>query len=287
MDPTRPTGPPARELARAWLLSTAAVAALAALWLASTQVRAIRAHSPWADDPYDAVLSVASLVLPFVWAVTTARLLRWSPAPAAPPAAVRTLTRGIGVMLALVWAPVVATVASLAAYARGDAWGPWLGWLEALVAVTGALALVATVDLAMARRRLRAPGGALAPGWSGTPAEPDALDDISALLETAGRSVAPSSRRLGRLLSTAGATVAAVASAAWGPRRHRVAWCMGLALGFGAALAAWHGLAEGVPARWTGGLAVSAVFTVVGAAIVVVSYACLGTYLRLIRPERR
>jgi len=28
-------------------------------------------------------------------------------------------------------------------------------------------------------------------------------------------------------------------------------------------------------------------FASIGAAIVVVSYACLGTYLRLIRPERR
>src|SRR5947207_14713067 len=60
MDPIRPAAPPrARALTRAWALSTAAVAALAALWVVSTQLPAIRAHSPWAIDPYDAVLSVA------------------------------------------------------------------------------------------------------------------------------------------------------------------------------------------------------------------------------------
>ncbi len=285
------TRSPAHALTRAWVLSTAAAAALAALWVASTQLPTVRAHSPWSDDPYDAVLSVASLVLPFVWAVTTVRLLRWRSAAAAaaviPPATVRTIVRGIGVVLALVWAPVVAGVAALALHARHDAWGPRLGWLEGRVALTGVLALVASVDMARTRTRLRSLAPAPRRAWGAAPAEPDALDDVAGLLQTAGRSLARWSRRIGGLLAWGGTTVAAVAASRWGPRRHRLAWCLALALGFGAALAAWHGIAEGASAHWSTQLLVGAVFASAGAAIVVVSYACLGTYLRLIRPEPR
>jgi hypothetical protein len=285
-------GPRAAALVRAWLLSTAAVASFAILWLASTQVRAVRAHSPWSDDPYDAVLSVASLVLPFVWAVTTVRLLRWRAAPILPVAAARTIVRGVGVVLALVWAPELACVVALALRARHGAWGPWLGWLQALVALTGLAGLVAGVDLVRTSARLRSPGGEPRAGWGAAddhqadqPAEPDALDDLAVLLETTGRSLARSNEGGGRLLASVGTAVATVASARWGPRRHRVAWCLALGLGFGVMLAAWHGIAEGAPDHWPTALLVGAVFASVGAAIVVVSYACLGTYLRLIRPE--
>ena len=45
------------------------------------------------------------------------------------------------------------------------------------------------------------------------------------------------------------------------------------------------GIAEAAPDHWPTALLVDAMFASIGAAIVVVSYACLGTYLRLIRPE--
>jgi hypothetical protein len=273
-------------LTRAWMLSTWSVASFAALFVVSTQLHGVRAHSPWADDPYDAVLSVAGLVLPFVWAVTSARLLRRRAASAIPAAAARTILRGAGVVLLLVWASSGACLAALTLHARHDAWGPWLGWLVALVAATGLSALVATAELARTARRLRPAGLA---GGSGRPwaAEPDAIDDVAALLDTAGRSLARISSRLGRLLAFAGTALATVGSSRWGPRRHRITWCLGLALSFGAALAAWHGIAEGVPPTGPTAILVGAVFTSAGAVIVVVSYACLGTYLRLIRPERR
>ena len=63
------------------------------------------------------------------------------------------------------------------------------------------------------------------------------------------------------------------------------AWCLALGLGFGFALAAWHGIAEAAPDHWPTALLVDAMFASIGVTIVVVSYACLGTYLRPIRPE--
>ena len=46
--------------------SAGAVAAFALLWLLSTQASWIRAWSPFAEDPWDAVMTYAAIFLPFV-----------------------------------------------------------------------------------------------------------------------------------------------------------------------------------------------------------------------------
>ncbi|MDP9342015.1 MAG: hypothetical protein M3Q23_07925 [Actinomycetota bacterium] len=277
----------ARALGRAWLLATGSVVSIGVLFLVSTQLRAVRAHSSWSNDPYDAVLSVAGLVLPFVWGVTSARLLRWSVTTAVPAPAIRTISRGLGVVLILVWASVAACLVALAGHARHGAWGPWFSWLVALVVATGLSAVAATVQLTRTERRFRPEVKALGSGWRADPAEPDALDDIVTLLGVAGTLLRGVTPRVGGMLSWAARTLAAAASAPWGPRRHRGAWCVGLAVSFGVALAAWHGVMEGGAPTWPEGLLAGAVLAATGTALVLVSYASLGGYLRLIRPESR
>ena len=56
---------------------------------------------------------------------------------------------------------------------------------------------------------------------------------------------------------------------------------------FGICLAAWHILVEGAASTWSDTLVVGAILAAIGAVVVVASYALLGDYLRLIRPQPR
>jgi protein-S-isoprenylcysteine O-methyltransferase Ste14 len=62
-----------------------AVVAFWALFVFSAQLPAVRAHSPWAEDPYDAVVSFVALLVPSVALLTFVRCQRWRQ-PAAMPA---------------------------------------------------------------------------------------------------------------------------------------------------------------------------------------------------------
>jgi hypothetical protein len=119
---------------RAGRLVVAVVVAFGLLFTVSTQIQSIRAHSPGAEDPYDAVVSIAGLILPVIAAITGLRFLRWRDVRTIPEPALRVLLRGIAVALGLVWATGVACVASVALRARADVWGLWFGLLVALVA---------------------------------------------------------------------------------------------------------------------------------------------------------
>jgi hypothetical protein len=62
-----------------------AVVAFWALFVFSAELPAVRAHSPWAEDPYDAVVSFVALLVPSVALLTFVRCQRWRQ-PAALPA---------------------------------------------------------------------------------------------------------------------------------------------------------------------------------------------------------
>jgi hypothetical protein len=53
------------------------VVAFWALFVFSAELPDVRAHSPWAEDPYDAVISFAALLVPLVAVVTFVRCQRW------------------------------------------------------------------------------------------------------------------------------------------------------------------------------------------------------------------
>ena len=273
------------DVRRTCVVAAGAAASFGALFAISTQLASIRAHSPWAEDPYDAVVSIAALVLPVVAAITCVRYLRWRRPGAIPVFGARQMLRGTAVALGLVWASVGACMAALVLRARVDTWGPWLGWLLVPLAVTTIAAVIASSMLHRTWGLARQGPHPNAPAQGGRVAEPDAIDDVAALLEDVGNLVARVAPALGSLLGAAGGEWNRAMSSRWGPRRHRILWCLATAMVFGICLSAWHLVVEGAPSTWSGTLLVGATLAAVGAAVVVASYALLGDFLRLIRPQ--
>ncbi|MDL4816605.1 hypothetical protein [Actinomadura opuntiae] len=93
-----------------------------ALTVLATQDEGVRAMSPWQDDPYDAMVSLAQFAVPALAAVIALRLLAWR-APGGPDRlrqtvrATAAMTALIGLTLAFEWAAVAA-----ARPARGTTW---------------------------------------------------------------------------------------------------------------------------------------------------------------------
>jgi hypothetical protein len=134
---------------RATNAAALAVVGFWALFVFGTELPAVRAHSPWAEDPYDAVVSFAALVVLVVAVVTFVRCQRWrGPAPMSP-SAVRQVLRGVGVVLLAIGATVAADLAALLARVRMETWGPWFGALVGILALTGVLTLGAAMLLAL------------------------------------------------------------------------------------------------------------------------------------------
>lgn len=76
-----------------------AVVVFLALFVFSAELPSVRAHSPWAEDPYDVVISFAALLVPLVAVLTFVRCQRWRGlAPMLAPA-LRQVMRGVGVVL--------------------------------------------------------------------------------------------------------------------------------------------------------------------------------------------
>jgi hypothetical protein len=270
---------------RACVVATGAALSFGALFAISTQFASIRAHSPWAEDPYDAVLSIAALVLPFVAAITCVRYLRWRRPGAIPVFAARQMLRGTAVALGLVWASVGACITALVLHTQADTWGSWLGWLLSPLAVTTIAAVNASSMLQSTWRLARPrphPDG-LTQGER--EAEPDAIDDFAVLLEDVGNLVGRLAPALGSLFGAAGRDLNQAMSSRWGLRQHRILWCLATAIVFGICLSAWHLVVEGAPSTWSDTLVVGATLAAIGAAVVVASYTLLGDYLRLIRPQ--
>src|SRR5918994_3437627 len=142
--------------------ANAAASAMVAFWVlfaVSTQISPVRAHSPWAEDPYDAVVSLDALLLPVVAAVTFVRCQRWRGSRPMPAYAIRQILRGVGVALAGIGTTVIAAVVALLVQARVEAWGPWFGLLVGLLVLTGTLALGAAALLVYALSRSRGYAG--------------------------------------------------------------------------------------------------------------------------------
>ena len=157
-----------------WLTAADAVLFTAFAYL-TTQVRSVRAGSPWQSDPYDGVVSFTVFLVPFLLALITARgtlLWRSIPQPA---------TRYVQLLRAAVAATalIAATVATdlLAVLLRADH-DLWNTRTPALVVSLVPLALLSTAALAAQIRALSALRTAEAPGR----AEEDWLGDLARLI---------------------------------------------------------------------------------------------------------
>jgi hypothetical protein len=223
------------------------------------------------------VVSVAILVGPALALVTFVRVQRWAGARRMPHDALRLVLRGALVALLLVAAAIGATLLATLTGQRSESWGPATPWLVVGAVGTGISVIVAAALLSAAARNVAQPESRPEPTDA-----PDALDDLVAFFERLSALAHVRASRLGRAIDTVPRTLRAwLDSPRWSPRRHPVAFPAVLALVFGISFSGWHAVTEGT--AWTyGGLLVSVFYAGVAATIVLMSYALLGRYLRLV-----
>lgn len=130
----------------------------AALTVLETQDKMVRAASPWQDDPYHTVVTLAAFTVPMLAVVTSLRLLAWR-SPGRPDRA-RQMMRATGAMTALAGLTVAFEWAAVAARAHRSSWNGWTWLLIAGLATCSLLLAVAAALLVRGRR----PRG-LSAGW--------------------------------------------------------------------------------------------------------------------------
>jgi hypothetical protein len=250
---------------RAANVAGVAVVAWIVLFVLSSDVGALRAGSPWSEDPADLVASLTFLLLGVVGPVTFVRVQRDAGSPVMQANTADDVLRGLYVALGAVAVSDATMLIAwvTAAMAGGSSTiGFVLAMLLGISIATMVVAGVAVYRAAQASRK-----------WRGTASreERDAFDDIVAFTARI-RPLRPWAATLVRLLD-----------GRFSPRRHRWAFATMVSLGFGLAYSSWHLLVEGPAPSFSASLTVLVVFASIGAASVLAGWVAFGGYLRLIR----
>jgi hypothetical protein len=260
----------------AWATGMAVVVWFALAWV-SSEIGAVRAQSPWSDDPPDLFVSLAVLVVGFVGLLTFVRVQRHARQPVMPAATADDALRGLIVALGITAIADAALVAALVDGAHRAEWGQITVWLAIgligsilTLVVAAILTAMAAVQTAEWRRSARAEAR-------------DAFDDLIGWMQELGESPLP--RRLGarRLPRLARWLATGLDSWRFSPRRHPWVFALVVAVAFGAAFSAAHLVAEGPPPSVAATFVVWAIFGAFGAAAVLGGWVAFGTYLRLVR----
>ena len=206
---------PAAALAL-WV-SVAGAVAFTAFAYVTTQVHAVRAGSPWQDDPYVGVVSFTEFLVPALAVLIAVRVLLHRRTEPKPVFRTAQLLRAAFVCTLLVAATIVTDGLAVVLRAAHSRWNDGTPWLVATLAPLAVLAATALVCEARAFRRLP-PRDGHAPGG-------DWLDDLAVLAETLAVRLPPAGARLAVRFARGGAiefarrhimTVAALASLAAG-----------------------------------------------------------------------
>jgi len=257
---------------------------LAMVWL-TTQVESVREASPWQNDPYDVVASLAPQVALVVGGLVGIRLVRYRGEPRTPAPVLRFQVRGEAVLVGLVTLTVVVDEVAWATDAAGDPSAP-LAWVSRASLVVVALVLIPVLLMV---------GRAAASGAAGESDEPDPADSPDGLADAAAL-VDRAISGLARVAPTAGESLgrewsrlrrAAARIPAIDVRVHpwRVAGAIGLLAGTMLAIA--HDLSEGMPSGGVGGvIVVWMVFVVVETMAVLAGFALLGRFLGIVGRRR-
>lgn len=150
---TSTADPAARRRLIAIVMSLVTATLFETLTVLGTQDTTVRAASPWQDDPYDAVVSLAQFTVPMLGLVAGLRLTCWR-LPGSPDRAHQML-RAAAAMTALV---AVTAGFEWAAVAGGAHRYSWNGWTQALLAGLVATSLL-TVIVVVFLVRCRYPRG--------------------------------------------------------------------------------------------------------------------------------
>lgn len=270
-----PVGHPVRPAAgRALLWTFATAVVFTAFALVTTQDKPLRAHSPWQDDPYDAVVSFTLFVVPLFAGLGLARA--WLCRADQPLAASRLLDllRAADVVLVAVALTVIADWVAFAARAPavlGDPRGAELTAGLALVTVPAAAAALLTV------RAHRLARGAAVAGHD----DPDWLEDLLAVLAVHARRLGATGAPVSRLIERSGRSVL---DGRFGPRRRPIEAALLAATGFALALAAVELVGEPPTGGVTTTIGLTVLRVTIGMAGMFAILVLAGAYLHLVRP---
>jgi hypothetical protein len=244
------------RLKRTIVATAMASVAYLVFWTVTTQVASIRAIVPFGEDPYDLIASVAIVLLPLIGGLTAVRIVRYGPSkiPEGPVAA--RILLGLGICLGLVSGAVVAAAIALVRTPM-EADGVSPGFVLAGLAITSITTIAAWVALA----RAGATGTSLETGSAD--AEPDALDDLVAVLPLPRTWRGWADQATGSL------------------RRHRTVAGLGAASFAAVGAVAWHSVREGAWASPGAALIYGGILMT----ILLVAYGLLIGPLRVLRSD--
>jgi hypothetical protein len=251
-------------------VAAAAVVVYALLWLLSTQVKSIRAVSPFSDDPWDAFATYAFIFLPLVAGATWIRSIRHRERVLQARTASR-IRWGSGLAAGIVLVAAGSAAEAIVSIGFAPDAGTEATILAALVVLSVVLALAAialTVRAAVIADRTEVRTDAN---------EPDVVDDLLGLASEAAHAVGDG-RRVDRLAS---GIERFLDRSALSPRRHRLLFGVILAVAAAVAFDVWHAFREG---PWASA-GVAALFGILLASGVLAVW--LGTVipLRILRPQ--
>jgi len=246
------------------------------LTIVSLHLHGIRQQAPWGPDPYDAVASLAMLLVPIVAALTWIRTFRWRSQQAYSPTVLLQIMRGCGVILAAIAATVVTYLAAM--LIRGfPPHARWEALLLALVAIAAASLVVASIVFVRSSVRLRSRLRVGAQSWHDAP---DTFDDVAGLLGSASAGLGARGvplRRLGEWLDNF------VSRSRFSPRRHPWFYVVSIAAAAGAGEVIADFLHEGAPHTIRVTLRVIAAFSLITTTSGLVGFAALRRYLQLVK----
>ncbi|MEZ0094912.1 hypothetical protein [Streptacidiphilus sp. EB129] len=230
---------PSAALALRFSLATAVVFTVFAY--VTTQLHAVRAGSPWQDDPYDAVVSFTLFLVPALAGLTAVRAVLYRRRGPQPVYRVDQLLRAAVLATSLVAATVLTDWAAVAVRADRGLWNDGTPWLiTALIPVTAAAVAGLTLER-RAFRRLPSTDRHRPDGHRPASHRPDGdwLDDLALAVDALTARLPDPIRRSASLLDSR--------AAAGFARTHIVALAATASLSAGLALAGGQAVGEGWP----------------------------------------
>jgi hypothetical protein len=201
MDPdvaVLPVGHRARPAAAAALwVSVAGAVAFTVFACVTTQVKTVRAGSPWQNDPYDGVVSFTELLVPALAVLMVARALLVRRREPQPVFRVTQLLRAAFVCTLLVAATVITDWLAVALRADRALWDEGTPWLIAALVPLTAAAAAGLLSQWRAFHQL--------PPQDGRRPDGDWLDDLAALIDALAAHLPRAGRRPAGRLSRGGA----------------------------------------------------------------------------------